>query len=282
MEAFIEALARLLLKKANEVIQPQIKISDAVLATRFDNDYASIAGKDTRNYIAVQKEKGYVHQKNGKVVSEAMSGNFVDILLHQEQYYLYDSKERAIYKKADDSTPPVKWLNHIGPNTIFSKSMRVGFEGDHLLINEKAKRVRIVNVENPEINFSISFVSKAKSKMLCHQALPDNRLAMMYYNGVLEVHSYNLKKQTAKLESSMSAIQNMGQQNITLFEYAYTFALNDKCDKLAVSIGRGGYLSRISIFVSNSNWSTNTLSAQLELDDSTKWYCYAFEFWGNN
>lgn len=158
--------------------------------------------------------------------------------------------------------------------------MRVGISGDHLLINEKAKRVRYVNLENPENNFTIKFKSKAKSKMLCHQALPDDRVAMMYYNGILEVHSYDPTNQTTKLESSMSAIVNMNQQNITLFEYAYTFALNDDCNLLAVSIGRGGYLSRISVFESKTNWKTNEISAQLDIDDSTKWYCYAFEYWG--
>jgi hypothetical protein len=59
----------------------------------------------------------------------------------------------------------------------------------------------------------------------------------------------------------MSAIANMNSQSITLFEYAYTFALNDECDLLAVSIGRGGYLSRLAVFKSDTNWNTNKISA---------------------
>jgi hypothetical protein len=191
MDEFMEALARLLFKKASESIVPTMKMNDIKLADRFDTDFASIAGDDLSNFVAVQKEKGYVHHVDGECISEDMGGNFVDLLFHDDIYYMYDSKERAIYKKLNDDSPPKKWLKHSGPNTIFSKSMRVGNDGEHLLINEKAKRVRYVNLEDPENNFTIRFKSKAKSKMLCHQALPDNRVAMMYYNGVLEVHSYD-------------------------------------------------------------------------------------------
>lgn len=168
MDEFMEALARLLFKKATELIVPSMKVQNAVLADRFDTDFASIAGEDIKNFVAVQKEKGYVHIKNGENISEDLGGNFVDILYHDGNYFMYESKEKAIYKKSNDASFPVKWINHTGPNTIFSKSMRVGKSGDHLLVNEKAKRVRYISIETPEKNFTIKFRSTAKSKMLCH------------------------------------------------------------------------------------------------------------------
>ena len=70
--------------------------------------------------------------------------------------------------KPDDESLPEKWLDHTGPNTIFSKSMRVGHSQDHLLLNEKAKRVRFVEVAKPKTNFLIKPKSKLKSKLLCH------------------------------------------------------------------------------------------------------------------
>jgi hypothetical protein len=252
-QEFMMALARVLFKKASETIVPKTKLSYNALVQRFDSDYSSVAGTDTRNFVAVQKEKGYIHYKDGRVIAEALVGDFADLLFFDDNYYLYNSTEKAIYKKKNDKSEPSLWLKHTGPNTIFSKSMRVSFNEKHLLINEKAKRVRCIDLKNPEKNFSISFKTKAKSKMLCHQALPNNRVAMMYYNGMLEVHSYNSEKQTSKFESSMSAIESLSSQNITLFEYAYSFAMNEDCTLLAVSIGRGGYLSRISVFKSDTN-----------------------------
>ena len=261
-------------------ITPQIVMNETKIADRFDNDFASISGEDMMNLLAVQKDKGFIHLKNGKKCSESLSGDFADLMYHNDAYYLYDAKEKAIFKKPNDASLPAKWLDHVGPNTIFSKSMRVGHSKDHLLINEKAKRVRFVDIENPKKNFLIKFKSKLKSKMLCHQSLPENRVAMMYYNGILEVHSYNAQKSSAKFESTMSAIANLDQSTIGMLEYAYSFALNQQCNLLAVSVGRGGYMSRVSVFASEDNWSTNELKASLEIDDQAKWYCYAFEYWG--
>lgn len=53
MDEFMEALARLLFRKASELIVPSMKMQDVVLAERFDTDFASIAGEDIRNFVAV-------------------------------------------------------------------------------------------------------------------------------------------------------------------------------------------------------------------------------------
>ena len=204
--------------------------------------------------LAVQKDKGFIHMKNGRKCSEVLDGDYADLMYHDDTYYLYDAKEKAIFKKDNDSTMPVKWLDHVGPNTIFSKSIRVGHSQDHLLVNEKAKRVRYINILNPQKNFLIKFKSKVKSKMLCHQALPSNRVAMLYYNGILEVHSYDPEKYTTKFESTISAISNLDSSTIGMLEYAYTFALNKDSTLIAVPVGRGGYMSRVSVFSSDDNW----------------------------
>lgn len=137
--------------------------------------------------------------------------------------------------------------------------MRIGYSQDHLLVNEKAKRVRYINILNPQKNFLVKFKSKVKSKMLCHQPLPDNRVAMLYYNGILEVHSYDPEKYTTKFESTISLITNMDSSTIGMLEYAYTLAFNKDCSLLAVPIGRGGYMSRVSVFSSKDNWTTSEL-----------------------
>jgi hypothetical protein len=162
-DEFFEALARVLFKVASDKIMPTLNLQDTKIADRFDSDFASIAGKDMKNLLAVQKDKGFVHIKNGRLCSEELTGDYADLLYFDETYYLYNPKEKAIYKKENDASWPQKWIDHSGPNTIFSKSMHVGHSEDHLLVNEKAKRVRYINLVNPNNNFVIKFKSKVKS-----------------------------------------------------------------------------------------------------------------------
>ena len=103
---------------------------------------------------------------------------------------------------------------------------------------------------------------------------------MLYSNGILEVHSYEASKRSSAYQSTTQIIRNMDMSTIGLLEYAYSFALNRQSNLLAVSIGRGGYITRVSVFASEDNWITNKIKATLEVDNQSKWYCYAFEYWG--
>jgi hypothetical protein len=52
-----------------------------------------------------------------------------------------------------------------------------------------------------------------------------------------------------------------------MLEYAYTFAVNKDSTIMGFSVGRGGYMSRVSIFSSKDNWDTFKVMASLDIED---------------
>ena len=91
---FFSALARVLFRIASMKIAPKVVINDAKIADRPNKDFEQISGKDMDNWVALQKNKGFLHIKNGRTCSESLSGNYVDLIYHRDTYYLYDIKKR--------------------------------------------------------------------------------------------------------------------------------------------------------------------------------------------
>jgi len=46
--------------------------------------------------------------KNGRLCSEVLDGDFADLMYHNDTYYLYDAKLKAIFRKDNDASLPEK------------------------------------------------------------------------------------------------------------------------------------------------------------------------------
>ena len=142
---------------------------------------------------------------------------FTDCIYTNGVYYAYDNHSKAIWMKAIDNNPPVKWMS-IDLYQYTGSCLRVALNGEALLVNQNQKAIVAIHLTSKK-QIKLTIPSQ-DSKITDHEPFGEleDHLVTKTDDGWIHLHKFDFNTNTAKIVSKLKIefVEGREEQAMTL------------------------------------------------------------------